>query len=246
MRPIDPTLTLTQSVFLQINDDCWFATAQLLPQQDLSSPASLIDSNSKLSITQRRSTTLLTQRLAVRLLCQTLLNHLDIQDCLDEQSFPYRLSQGRQFLCFSHSNDHVAVGIHSQHPCGIDIELNEVNWRIVKRFFHPDEIKLLEKLPSPNRNQFGRYLWQIKECLVKVEQTKLIPVLARNLSEILAELIDLDNNQHLALTYPKINSVKMSTHHQGLRGITLGTPIFSQSNCYQVTICPSVHCVIIA
>lgn len=119
------------------------------------------------------------QRTGVRLLLNRLLAELGIADTLDESAFPYRLKNHRHYVCFSHSADTVAVALSYDSAIGIDIEVNSVAWQVAKRFYHPSEIAMLEQLSLAKRDYLVRLLWQIKESLIKINQTTLAAGLGR-------------------------------------------------------------------
>jgi len=149
------------------------------------------------------------QRTGVRLLLRSLLNKLEMIDTLDDASFPYRLANSQYYVCFSHtgahnkviSNQHkknkpfdyldnkVAVVISAHRPVGIDIEINAVKWQVAQRFFHANEIAILQTLPPMQRNIIAKLLWQIKESFIKVFQYKLAQGLGKDYSLLIADLI---------------------------------------------------------
>lgn len=149
------------------------------------------------------------QRTGVRLLLQSLLNKLEMIDTLDDASFPYRLANSQYYVCFSHtgahnkviSNQHkknkpfdyldnkVAVVISAHRPVGIDIEINAVKWLVAQRFFHVNEMAILQTLPPMQRNIIAKLLWQIKESFIKVFQYKLAQGLGKDYSYLIADLI---------------------------------------------------------
>ena len=149
------------------------------------------------------------QRTGVRLLLQSLLNKLEMIDTLDDASFPYRLANSQYYVCFSHtgahnkviSNQHkknkpfdyldnkVAVVISAHRPVGIDIEINAVKWQVAQRFFHVNEMAILQTLPPMQRNIIAKLLWQIKESFIKVFQYKLAQGLGKDYSLLIADLI---------------------------------------------------------
>ena len=149
------------------------------------------------------------QRTGVRLLLQSLLNKLEMIDTLDDASFPYRLANSQYYVCFSHtgahnkiiSNQHkknkpfdyldnkVAVVISCHRPAGIDIETNNVAWRVAKRFYHTNEIAILQTLPPMQRDIIAKLLWQIKESFIKVFQYKLAQGLGKDYAYLIADLI---------------------------------------------------------
>ena len=149
------------------------------------------------------------QRTGVRLLLQSLLNKLEMIDTLNDASFPYRLANSQYYVCFSHtgahnkiiSNQHkknkpfdyldnkVAVVISCHRPAGIDIETNNVAWRVAKRFYHTNEIAILQTLTITQRDTVAKLLWQIKESFIKVFQYKLAQGLGKDYSHLIADLI---------------------------------------------------------
>lgn len=174
------------------------------------------------------------QRTGVRLLLQSLLNKLEMIDILDDASFPYRLANSQYYVCFSHtgahnkviSNQHkknkpfdyldnkVAVVISAHRPVGIDIEINPVKWQVAQRFFHVNEMTILQSLPPMQRNIIAKLLWQIKESFIKIFQYKLAQGLGKDYSHLIADLIkgatrkspllainDNESNYRIALLY---------------------------------------------
>ena len=149
------------------------------------------------------------QRTGVRLLLQSLLNKLEMIDTLNDASFPYRLANSQYYVCFSHtgahnkviSNQHkknkpfdyldnkVAVVISAHRPVGIDIEINPVKWQVAQRFYHANEMAILQTLPPMQRNIIAKLLWQIKESFIKVFQYKLAQGLGKDYSHLIADLI---------------------------------------------------------
>ena len=149
------------------------------------------------------------QRTGVRLLLQSLLNKLEMIDILDDASFPYRLANSQYYVCFSHTGTHnkiisnqhknenlfehldnkVAVVISAHRPVGIDIEINPVKWLVAQRFFHANEMAILQTLPPMQRNIIAKLLWQIKESFIKVFQYKLAQGLGKDYSYLIADLI---------------------------------------------------------
>lgn len=149
------------------------------------------------------------QRTGVRLLLQSLLNKLEMIDTLNDASFPYRLANSQYYVCFSHTGTHkriisnqhknenlfehldnkVAVIISTHHPVGIDIEINAVKWEVAQRFYHANEMSILQTLPPMQRNVIAKLLWQIKESFIKVFQYKLAQGLGKDYSYLIADLI---------------------------------------------------------
>ena len=150
------------------------------------------------------------QRAGVRLLLQSLLNKLGIMDSLDELSFPYRLVNSQYYVCFSHTgassqnnptqpsgekpfnglDNKVAVVISCHRPVGIDIETNNVEWRVAKRFYHTNEIAILQALTITQRDTVAKLLWQIKESFIKIHQYKLAQGLGMDYSHLITGLVN--------------------------------------------------------
>lgn len=131
-----------------------------------------------------------TQSLAVRQLLHWLQCQLNLSGTLIETAFPYYfLSQNHQqfFVCFSHSQNKVAV-IISSNPCAIDIETKPVKDTIAKHFFHTDELAYLHQIPIHQQAFFRLVLWQLKENLVKLQGRQLIFWLKQNHSQLLHAL----------------------------------------------------------
>lgn len=174
------------------------------------------------------------QRTGVRLLLHSLLNKLEMIDTLNDASFPYRLAHSQYYVCFSHTGTHnkiisnqhkknkpfdyldnkVAVVISAHRPVGIDIEINAVKWQVAQRFFHVNEMAILQTLPPMQRNIIAKLLWQIKESFIKIFQYKLAQGLGKDYSHLIADLIkdaiskspllainDNESNYRIALLY---------------------------------------------
>lgn len=150
------------------------------------------------------------QRAGVRLLLQSLLSKLGIIDSLDDLSFPYRLDNSQYYVCFSHTgasspntstqpnrekpfnglDNKVAVVISCHRPVGIDIETNNVEWRVAKRFYHTNEIAILQALTITQRDTIAKLLWQIKESFIKIHQYTLAQGLGMDYSYLMTCLIN--------------------------------------------------------
>ncbi|WP_131669137.1 4'-phosphopantetheinyl transferase family protein [Psychrobacter pygoscelis] len=196
--------------FFKLDDGCWCATAQIAFNTQQSADSNLGDSQRH----QPTNHTLNIQRLAVRALCQALMSHLNITDDIDERSFPYRLSQAGHYLCFSHSQSQVAVILNTQRPSGVDIEAREVSWRLAQRFYHDDEITQLQNIEPPLCAQLCRHLWQIKECLVKIEQTTLIATLGQSCAQLIPEIINAARINELTSTHYPCQSAQQDNSQQ--------------------------------
>ena len=198
------TLNLHNIQYTQLNPMTWCATAEVTApfsqnRADLLSN-SLVPSARETAYHQR-----LQQRAGVRLLLQSLLDKLNIIDSLDDISFPYRLVDSQYYVCFSHTgasskfatneniiehlDNKVAVVISHHCPAGIDIEVNNVKWQVVQRFYHANEIVILQTLPTVQRDIIAKLLWQIKESFIKIYQYKLAQGLGMDYSYLIADLI---------------------------------------------------------
>ena len=154
------------------------------------------------------------QRQGVRQLLQELLNKLEIDDTLDESSFPYRLVNNQHYVCFSHTgagsskqttksnqtnctrlHSKIAVVISRQRPAGIDIEANNIAWHVVKRFYSKSELAILQELSTDQRERAAKLLWQIKESFIKVNQYTLAQGLGMDYSHLIPSLIE--NNKEI-------------------------------------------------
>ena len=198
------TLNLHNIQYTQLNPMTWCATAEVTApfsqnRVDLLSN-SLVPSARETAYHQR-----LQQRAGVRLLLQSLLDKLNIIDSLDDISFPYRLVDSQYYVCFSHTgasskfatneniiehlDNKVAVVISHHCPAGIDIEVNNVKWQVVQRFYHTNEIAILQTLPTVQRDIIAKLLWQIKESFIKIYHYKLAQGLGMDYSYLIADLI---------------------------------------------------------
>jgi len=154
------------------------------------------------------------QRQGVRQLLQELLKKLEIDDTLDESSFPYRLVNSQHYVCFSHTrassskqttesnqtnltrlHSKIAVVISRQRPAGIDIETNNIAWHVVKRFYSESELTILQELSTDQCERTAKLLWQIKESFIKVNQYTLAQGLGMDYSYLIPSLIE--NNREI-------------------------------------------------
>ena len=149
-----------------------------------------------LSAPQRASIKRQQQRYGVRLLLQFMLAHIGINDTLNDTCYPYRLVNNGDYICFSHSDNKVAVVISKRQPAGIDIETHPVKWHVAQRFFHPEEIEILEKLNSNQRDIIIKWLWQLKESQIKIYQYTLAQGLGISYATIIPKI-------HQALEEPQ-------------------------------------------
>jgi len=106
------------------------------------------------------------QRQGVRQLLQELLNKLEIDDTLDESSFPYRLVNSQHYVCFSHT------GAGSSN------------------FYSESELSILQELSTDQRERTAKLLWQIKESFIKINQYTLAQGLGMDYSHLIPRLIE--------------------------------------------------------
>ncbi|MBB3106031.1 4'-phosphopantetheinyl transferase [Psychrobacter luti] len=243
-----PTLNLHDIQYSQLDSKTWCATAQVTASCPLifsdlfSNSTLLLNANlsnintdkfchitwhyyipnaslsaRKIAYEQRQQ-----QRAGVRLLLQSLLNKLNINDSLDDLSFPYRLVNSQYYVCFSHTgrsspntstqpsggkpfnglDNKVAVVISFHRPVGIDIETNNLEWRVAKRFYHMNEIAILQTLTFMQRDTVAKLLWQIKESFIKIHQYKLAQGLGMDYSYLITGLVNgIEEQAQLSLAF---------------------------------------------
>jgi len=175
------------------------------------------------------------QRQGVRQLLQELLKKLEIDDTLDESSFPYRLVNSQHYVCFSHTgassskqttesyqtdlthlHSKIAVVISRQRPAGIDIETNNIAWHVVKRFYSESELAILQELSITQRERIAKLLWQIKESFIKVNQYTLAQGLGMDYSHLIPSLI----NNNKDTNSPSILNTIEAANYQSIYRIT--------------------------
>ncbi|MGB6927155.1 4'-phosphopantetheinyl transferase family protein [Psychrobacter sp.] len=238
-----PTSNLTQIQYTQLDITTWCVTAQVSESISHSVTGSLCNTSSWLSscntsyediikfnslnwqyqmataVPKHSVPTLARkqrqqQRQGVRQLLQELLKKLEIDDTLDESSFPYRLINSQYYVCFSHTgassskqttesnqtnftrlHSKIAVVISRQRPAGIDIETHNIAWHVVKRFYSKSELAILQELSTDQRERTAKLLWQIKESFIKVKQYTLAQGLGLDYSHLIPSLIG--NNREI-------------------------------------------------
>ena len=84
----------------------------------------------------------------------------------------------------------IAVVISAKGPAGIDIEHNNIAWRVVQRFYSAQEVSTLQALPIDQRDCVTKLLWQIKESFIKVHQYTLAQGLGMNHASLISQLIE--------------------------------------------------------
>ena len=184
------------------------------------------------------------QRQGVRELLEMLLHKLEIDDTLDESSFPYRLTNSRYYVCFSHtaashknntdeslnektgkvSYNQVAVVISHHRPAGIDVETSNIAWHVVTRFYSNNEIALLQAMSTSQRDMTAKFLWQIKESFIKIHQYTLAQGLGKDYAYLIPSLsstnlpaLDLfrsNNHQHAIEHLYTIDGTKHQTPYR--------------------------------
>lgn len=109
---------------------------------------------------------------------------------LNDTTHPYRLvspDKPALFVSFSHSKEKVAL-IIAPTPCGIDIELRPISQQIAERFFHANELSLLNSLSHDKQHTTRLTLWQLKECLVKAQNSTLAQVISQDMTPFIQSL----------------------------------------------------------
>lgn len=140
------------------------------------------------------------EKRAVRLLLQNLLDHLDINDTLIENSFPFYLKNTRYFICFTHSTNNIAL-ILSKNPCSIDLENRNVPFKVAKRYFHSNELYKINQYSNDLAPILINELWRIKECIIKIKLDTLTAGMAIDLSFLIPYLADFQTQQlHIDLS----------------------------------------------
>ena len=190
-------LKLKNLELTQLNTEAWCATADIAVTEmadTVSIPLRHAPSTPKSRESKRQ-----VQRIGVRMLLQQLLDRLNIVDVLDDSAFPYRLIHSRYYVCFSHSAQQVAVAISRQHPVGIDIELGAIKWHVAQRYYHVEELTVLQRLPQAQRDIVSRLLWQTKESFIKINQYTLAEGLGISYLSVVQALIK-EDAKHLSST----------------------------------------------
>ena len=80
---------------------------------------------------------------------------------------PYLRDRADVFFNLSHSGN-VCMCAVSDKEVGCDVQqIALANLKIAERFFHPDEVKLLNELPADQKNDMFYRIWTLKESFVK-------------------------------------------------------------------------------
>ena len=174
-RPLSPFIALPQSI--AFNTLYW----QIISYQRFSDCLSV----QQIARNKRQQ-----QRYGVRLLLSTLLDQLDIADTLDESEFPYRLLNSRYYVCFSHSQNKVAVVLSHHRTVGIDIEVHDISWQVVQRYYHTTELTILNELSVQQRTTISKLSWQLKESFIKIYHYKLAQGLGITYLAFIHSIID--------------------------------------------------------
>ena len=92
----------------------------------------------------------------------------DYSIVLGEHGKPYVVGMPEPFYFnISHSGDYVVCAV-SDREIGIDIErIGKVRMEVARRFFHPEEIKVLEALPESRQTDAFFSYWSVKEAFLK-------------------------------------------------------------------------------
>lgn len=161
-------MRLKKIKFFQLNQHTWLASAFV---------NQIINAEDKTQI----------QKKAVRYLLDELVEHLSLCKKLDESKYPYQLISTQKYVCFTHSHNQVAVIISSQNA-GVDIELKAIPQRVINRYYHKDETSYLSAKTLLEQETLSRWLWQYKECMVKIKQCTLAQSLGINNLDVLKQI----------------------------------------------------------
>ncbi len=98
----------------------------------------------------------------------------DYSIVLGEHGKPYLADMREPFYFnISHSGDYVVCAV-SDREIGIDIErIGRMRMDVARRFFHPEEIRVLEALPESRQTDAFFSYWSVKEAFLKYTGTGL-------------------------------------------------------------------------
>lgn len=103
-----------------------------------------------------------------------------------EHGKPYLEGVNHVYFNISHSGDYIVCAF-SDSQVGIDIEkIACPRYEVARRFFHPEEIRLLENDTLSNKDLFYD-IWVVKESFLKYEGTGLTRPLSSFRVEILSD-----------------------------------------------------------
>ncbi len=110
-------------------------------------------------------------------------------------------SQQNLYFNISHSGDRLLCAVAQKNQVGVDIErIRAVNVdALARRFFLPSEVKLIQSVPSLQKQEIFFKLWVYKEAYLKATGQGISA-----LSE--AEIIDVLTQPHLRLKKPLLSS----------------------------------------
>lgn len=149
----------------ELNSDIYQKLTQLVSSEKMQKLGKLKqDIDKKLSLYAEILLKLALQR-------QLGLNLEDIQLDYDEMGKPFIKNHPKAFVSIAHSGNRIAVAV-SQKPIGIDIEkLKTANLKIAKRFFTPEENKIITTAKDISSAFFT--VWTKKEAYLKCLGTGL-------------------------------------------------------------------------
>lgn len=105
--------------------------------------------------------------------CRELLAIIQQQNNLTAplqiDNFPYHFSTQQQtyFVCFSHSQQQIAILLSKSAKIGVDIEDKLIKDNVVQRFFAKNEQQWINNLTKPQQSLAKKMLWTLKESIVK-------------------------------------------------------------------------------
>lgn len=114
-----------------------------------------------------RRTKLIGEMMSRRLL-ETVMGVQGYRVVKGEHGKPYvKESDTPAFFNLSHSGDYI-VCVVSSHEVGVDIERKgKLRMEVARRFFHPSEVRVLDKAPAEQREELFFCYWSVKESFLK-------------------------------------------------------------------------------
>ncbi len=143
-------------------------------------------------------------------------NHSEQEIFYDENGKPSLSGVSNIFFSISHTKNAVAV-VLAEHPIGVDVENSQFRrdpHRIIRRFFHQNEINWLDHFADDQKAINFYRLWTMKESLGKMTGIGMLPQLQLNLIPALSDddltlenmhwrLDQIDPNLYAACCAPK-------------------------------------------
>lgn len=149
--------------YLRISDFAAYSDDYFLPQ--VSRETACVVSQYKNAKIRR---TKLIGEMMSRKLLKTVLGLQGFQMVKGEHGKPYvKESDVPAFFNLSHSGDYIVCAV-SDREVGVDIERKgKVRMEVARRFFHPSEVCLLDKVQEEEREELFFCYWSVKESFLK-------------------------------------------------------------------------------